>query len=437
MASPNPSPLHRQVTRVSRRLFLQTFLVSLAWCWSGGLVLAAAWFLVQAYWLQSLGAEWRLAVAGGLVCLSTVLAAVLAVLRAPSKVTAALLLDEKFGLKERVTTSLTLAPDQEETPAAQALLADVNHRVGQLDVGSRFPLRVSWAAALAPACAALLAIAAFYYQPAPSLATTGPGEDSARPVANAAEIEQKINKLKKKDLERKPNQKAVSEDLKRIEAELDQIANKPRDTKDQLRERIKEMTALEDLIKNREKDLAEKSRALKQQLQQMDRMANKGDTQDGPAKDLQNALAEGKLDQARDEMERLTKKLKNDELSRKEKEQLAKQLKDVQEKLQRLSRQQDKQEKLEQLKREGKLDDEALQRELDQLKKDQEKLKDLQDLADKLGQCQQRLKEGDGKGASQSLKEAADKLKDMDLEDQELQDVREQLQRLQDAKDSC
>jgi len=436
MATADLSPLHRQLTRVSRRLFLQSFLVRLAWCWAGALGLAAAWFVAQTLWWPGLSPEVRLGAPAGVLVLGTILAAVLAVLQAPSKVTAALLLDEKFGLKERVTTSLTLAPGQEALPAAQALLADVNARVDRLDVGTGFPLRVSWKSTLAPTAAGLLALAAYYFQPPPTQARPGSPEDLAKPPVNAAQIEEKVNKLKKKEPEKKPTVRVASEDLKRIEAELDQIANKPRDNKEQLRERIKEMTALEDAIKHREKDLAEKSKSLQQQLKQMERMSNKEGSQEGPAKDLQKALAQGKLDEAKDELDKLAKKLKNNELTVKEKEQLAKQLQNIQQKMERLAQQKDKEDKLQQLRREGKIDQETFKREMEQLKQQAKKSQDVQELAKKLGQCQQCLKQGDGKGAAKNLEEATSQLEGMSGKEKELEELSEKLQQLQDAKDS-
>ena len=66
-----------------------------------------------------------------------------------------------------------------------------------------------------------------------------------------------------------------------------------------------------------------------------------------------------------------------------------------------------------------------------------DKLKALQDLAQQLGQCQKSLKEGDSQSTDESLAAAADKLKQMDGDEQNLEDMREQLARLQDAKDSC
>src|SRR5262249_53258257 len=123
------TPLHRQIVRVSRRLFFQTFLNCLAWCWSGAFVVAAVWFVAQPFIVESPPDWLRWAVAGGLLGTATMLAVGWAMLRAPSKLAAALFLDERFGLKERVTTSLTLAPEEEASPAGQALLADVNQRV--------------------------------------------------------------------------------------------------------------------------------------------------------------------------------------------------------------------------------------------------------------------------------------------------------------------
>src|SRR5262249_44614410 len=138
---------------------------AVAWCWAGAILLSAGWFLLQPYVVEAPPDWLRWTVAAGLVAVATVVGVVLGLVRGPSRLMAALSLDSAFGLKERVTTSLTLAPEQETTPAGQALLADVNQRIHDLDVGSRFPIRLTWTAALVPACAAFLALVAVFYQP--------------------------------------------------------------------------------------------------------------------------------------------------------------------------------------------------------------------------------------------------------------------------------
>src|SRR5262249_22110048 len=155
------------------------------------------------------------------------------------------------------------------TPAGQALLADVNQKLGGLDVGSRFPLRLSWSAALVPVGAALLAVIAVFYEPPKTQAKVDRKDDAPQKAVNAAEIEKKMKELRKR--EAKPAEKRRSEEIERLEEELLKIASRPRESKEQLRERVKEMTTLEDQMKQREKQMADKMQSLRQQLRQMDK----------------------------------------------------------------------------------------------------------------------------------------------------------------------
>lgn len=428
MANAKGPLLHRQVARVHRRLVLQSILNALAWCWAGAGLLSVGWFLLQPHLIET-PPEWlRWVVASGLAGAATLLAGALGLLWAPSRLMAALSLDSAFGLKERVTTSLTLAPEQEASPAGQALLADVNQRINDLDVASRFPLHLGWTAALVPACGVLLALVAVFYQPIKCQARTTARNEGSEPAANAADIDRKMQQLKKTLAEKKPAEQPRSEELERLIGELDKLASRPRDTKEQIRERVKEMTALEDQMKAREKEMAEKARSLKEQLHRLDVSSQKDG--DGPAKDLQNALAKGDLNKAKEEIERLNKRLQKHDLTEKEKEQLRRQLQDMKEKLQRLAEAKNKEQEL----KAANLDPETLKKEL---QKEKQRLGDLNKLAEQMGKWEKCLKEGDMEAASQSLSEMAKKLDGMDLENQELQDLREQLARLQDAKDSC
>src|SRR5579884_3468597 len=126
--------LERQLSRVRRRLFLATLLTCLAWSWVLAVGLAAGWFLLQPVLLPAAAPWLRWAVLGALVGACSLGALVLGLLRRPSPVSAALALDERFGLRERATTTLTLRPDEESTPAGQALLADVETKVAPLRV---------------------------------------------------------------------------------------------------------------------------------------------------------------------------------------------------------------------------------------------------------------------------------------------------------------
>src|SRR5438128_2400037 len=114
------TPLSRLVTQVRRRLFLQTFGSRLVIIASAALLLLAIGILIVAV-LRFRSSPWsldhplfltRLAWLGGAVALAVCLAWVLAWLRRPSPLGAALSIDQTFRLHERISTSLALSSEQ-------------------------------------------------------------------------------------------------------------------------------------------------------------------------------------------------------------------------------------------------------------------------------------------------------------------------------------
>src|SRR5581483_1188282 len=89
-------------------------------------------------------------VPAGLLAAGTLAGIVRTWLRAPNRIDAALAVDERFGLRERVTTLLTLKAGQADSAPGLALLEDVHKRVSGLSVSERFPLTLPWRAALPP-----------------------------------------------------------------------------------------------------------------------------------------------------------------------------------------------------------------------------------------------------------------------------------------------
>jgi hypothetical protein len=450
MSHATPPPLKRQVARVRRRLFLGTLLQALAWAWAASLLVAAGWFLAQPFVLRDPPGWLRWAVPAALAVVATVAALVLAALRTPSPVGAALALDERFHLKERVTTGLTLRPDESASPAGQALLADVDARLAGLRVGERFPVRVPWTqAALVPAGALALLLVLFFWHPRAGAGKPGSPEDEpASPVAKAKvdkEVKQLLAGKKKKPDEPK------SEELERIQAEIEDFARKPRGTRDEIRDRIKDATDLEEQIQKQRKEQAARVDAFKEQMKQLERVTKKNEDEkkaaEGPARGLDKAVKDGDFKKAQQEAERLRKRLEakeeaehlrkrleeekltrderkeieerlrkreKDRLSKEEREKLQKQLKDLQDQVERLTRNKDLEDELRRLAKEGKIDPEQLERELEQLKKNADKLDkelaDLKELAAELGECEKCLKEGKDGQAGKKLEGAAGKL---------------------------
>jgi hypothetical protein len=434
MAAATPSELRRQIARVNRRLFVQSLLDALIACWAGALLLAAAWCVAEPH-VAGGSLPWlRWAVAGGIAGLATLAAVVFAIVRRPSPLDAALSLDERFGLKERITTAVSLTVAERQSPAGMALLADAEQHVAKLEVRAGYPFALRWTAALLPVSASLLALVALLYHP--NTGQAKPTDPLDQPLANAAAVEKQMKKLEKKPREQKKGEKATPEAIQQFEDEMDKLTVRPRDTRKRAQELAKDATVLEEKMMNYQRGLMERKDALKEQLQQMDRF-EKTEKQKGPAEELQKAMQEGNLDKAKEEIEKLAKKLEQNQLTDKDQEQLQKQIEEIKDKINRLADQDKEEERLQELARKEGADKEEFQRQLDQLRKNKQKLvesmKDLQETADQLEQCQQCLKNGQGAKASQCLRKAGEKLENL-AGDDELRDLEEQLERLQSAR---
>ena len=149
--------LRTQVRRAAWRLGLQRFVAVLGWCLTATLLAALALVVIDKFRpLRIIPEAWI----GGAVGLGFLAAAVWAMfsLRKPLDA-AALEIDRRCGLKERVSTALSLSRQQDASPAGQAVLADARHRIQRVDVAGSFAIRPSrrllWP--LLPAAALLLA----------------------------------------------------------------------------------------------------------------------------------------------------------------------------------------------------------------------------------------------------------------------------------------
>jgi hypothetical protein len=464
-------PLQLQLRRVRRRLFLQGLCDSLVIGWAAALALSACWLLAQPHVAAGAPPLARWGTVGGVTLLATIVAFAVAIARRPTSLTAALALDERFGLKERSTTSLTLHPDDAVSAAALALVDDVNHRVQKLKVAERFPVRLPRSAWFVPAAGAVLALVALFYKPAIVTPKAVADDQSPTPPAAKEAIEKKLEQMQKKAEEKRADDKNRSAELERLEAELDRLTKQPRDTKEQVRELVKDLTGIEEQIKKREHELVQHADALKEQMKQVGRLSQKNNN-DGPAKQLNQALENGDLQKAKNEMEKIAQQLKADkeverlqkklddknlskeeraktekqmnqakarQMSKEDKENLAKQMKDLKDKVQRLSRSKEEKEKsLRDQASKGQMDKDQLQRELDQLERDAGRLTDkdlenLQDMANKMDQAEKSLENGDSEAAANLLEDAANQLSDLDRE-AEMQELAEKLEDCEGCK---
>jgi hypothetical protein len=440
------SLLDRQLASVRRRLFLSSLLTCLAWCWLAAVVAGAAWVAAQPYLVREAPDMLRWLVVAGLGVIATAVAAILTARRSPSPVAAALALDERFGLKERVTTSQALTAEESATPAGRALLADVENKLGGLRVGERFPVRLPrLAASLLPLALLALVLLGLLWNP-PVGASRDDADPEAAPVAKE-DVEQQMKQLAAKP-KAKPAEQPKAEDLERIDREIEKFTRAPRDSREEVRDRVKDATALEEQIRREQKEQADRIDAFQEAMKQQERLRRKGrdENKDGPGKQAADALARGDMAQAQDELQRLSRKMEKEEekerlrrkqrdpkasedekkqaedelkrlqreneMTEKEREQLAKQLEQLENDLKRLTRNKDeKEQELRDLADMGEIDKDQLDRELEQLEKTDGQLdkKELEELAKELGECKKCMNEGKDGDAAKKLAKAAAK----------------------------
>ncbi len=445
------APIEKSVGAARRRLFLQALINRLALGWVIALALGLGWMVAEP-WIQ---AEVQFAfpthltwyAIGGLLAIATAIATYLAIRSTPAKPAVAQEFDTRFGLRERVTTAFGLTPEDLDTSAGQAVVADASAKVEKIRVNEKFPIRPQWHAALIPVLAASVAAVFFFYNP--DTARTLAAEEEAN-AAKAAE-----NKLAKQDPKKaaaftkqnKPpelqERNDKSEKLKDLENELNEMIRKMdndpnRESPEKLKEKVAELTNAEDKLKKFQQEQIEKLAKMEKQLEQLDRLNKDPDFKDGGAKDLNDALSKGDLKKAQSEIDELKKKIKNKELTKEEQEKLSKQLDKMKDQMEKLDRNKEREEQLKKLidkaKQEGK-DAESLERELDKLKQEsKEGAEAAKQLAQQFKKAKEALDNDNLEQAAQELEKAGASLQDLESQLQDLEEAQDYLQRLKDEK---
>lgn len=445
---PTRTPIERLVRKARRRLFGQLLVNRLAVCWSVALLLGLAGVLAEPFAPvpPPPGLKWY--VVGGLVAVATVAAVGWALLSVPAAASVALELDTRFALRERVTTALELSPTELATPAGRAVIADAAAKVAPLAVREKFPVRPRWHAAFIPALAGCIALAVFFPLPVVRKALAGDdplAETKADPLAVKQDAKAPPAPPQKNKAPELALREDKSKELKDLEEQINQMLRKydndpNRETPEKLKEKVTELTSMEEKVKKFGEEKAKRLEKMEQQLQQLDRLSEKQEFKNGPAEKLNDALQKGDLKKAMDELDQLKKKVKDKELTKEEAEKLARQLEKMKEQMQNLERDKEREKKLQDLlkkaQEEGrKQDAESLERELKNLRQNMtESSEAVQNLAEKFNKAQEALQRGDFEEAANELEKAAKELQKTEGELQDLEDIEQHLQRLKGEK---
>ncbi|MBO0699642.1 MAG: hypothetical protein J2P46_14700, partial [Zavarzinella sp.] len=444
MTRPAPSPLDLRVRQARRRLLTQALLNRVGLAWGCALAAGLLWFLLEPVILPTAPGYLKWTVLASAAGIGTVVAIWAAVRAAPSRLAAGLAIDQRFDLKERVTTALSLTPNDQSSPAGQALLADANAKLERVAVPGKFPVRVGWRALFLPAQAAAIAVLALYPPPIlTNLAGGGSNKDDDQAQADNKAAPPKP--AAPKAFIKPPVERATkSEELRQLQAELEKLYaehNKEQPDKEkpeQVRERQEKIASAEERLQKREREMSEKFQRLQEQMDKLTEL-EQGETQkDGPAKDFEQALAKGDLKKAQDEVEKLQKKAKEKKLDQKDQDQLKQQLEDMEKKMDKLTREQEQKKKqlkdlIEKAKRENR-DAESLERELNKLEQEQQLTPEMKELAKSIRSCKQCLEKQDFDGLSDQLGKMGQQLEDLQEDLKDLDDIEDHLQNLKQMK---
>ncbi len=412
------------IGRVWRRLRFQRFLSALVWCWGGTLGLAALALAAEKLSNRPLpGQDWLpLAIAGGL---GLVAAALVAMVRGPSRIDAAVAIDRAFHLNERLSTAMTLPDVLRQSDAGRALIADAVRHVSVLEVGSEFGPRLPRLAWL-PLIPGALAVAMFFV---PELiqarAQAKPTEAvEKRVVASQTKALGKKVASQRKELDKTKFAEA-DKLLAEIEKAAETLAKAPPARKDQA---LVQLNKLTDAVKERQKQLGSPEQ-INRQLQQLKEMSSSG-----PASDFAKDLAKGDFQKAAQELKKLRDKLQAGQMTEADKKALKAQLGDMTKALQKMANLDQRKKQLEEARKNGGLSPEQFQKEMAKLNDQAKGLESLQKLAAKLGQAQSDLEKGDSKKAAESLGMSEKQLAQMAQQLQEIEALDGALADLQEAK---
>ncbi len=419
----------RPIRRVRLYLGFQRFLSALVWSLTVALSVAAGVMLFEKLGLFALAGAWwlPLAVAGVIGVLA---ALILAWFALPNPVQAAQEIDQRFGLNERISTSLSLPVDLQQTPAGQAVWKDALAHLGNLDVTERFGLtRPRWIwAPLVPMLAALaltfLPDSLLAGNTAKGLPVEKPREETKKAVNQAIKaVAQNLAKQRDpKNLEPSASDKVLAELQKAVE----DLASKPPADK---QETLVALNKLADTVTERRKQIGS-TEQMSRQLQQLKEMAA------GPAEQFASDLAKGDFSKAADEMKKLQEKLASGKMSEEDKKELSKQLGQLQKQLDQMAGLEERKKQLEEARKKGIVSEQQYQDQKQKLDEQSQGMKSLQSLAQKMSEAQQQMAAGESQKAADAMKAAESELRDMASNASELEALDGAMADLQEAKES-
>ena len=343
-----------RVAAARRRLLTQRFGRVATWSLFAMLLLAAIAAAIPKVWAIAVEGElWFWSWAAGAVALALLVAAVVTYVTRPTLAETALEVDRRFGLRERLSSTLALDDEARHTEIGQALIEDAERRARKISISERFVLQPHRRALLPLIPVVFLAVMIFIPNATrENLADASidrAAQEEAQQVKTAAKQLKKRLEQQRREAEAEGLKEA--EDLfKKLERQADAISKRDNLNKKEA------LIALNDI----KKQLQERRQQLGSPTEMRKALSNMKDMENGPAEEIAKSLEKGDFGDAKEKIEELAKKLRDGSLTEEEKEKLAQQMAQLEKAIDDAAKQHEQakqqlQQQIEQAKREGRM----------------------------------------------------------------------------------
>lgn len=316
--------LLKQVRRARWWLGVQRFVGVLGWCLFA--TLSAALVLVVVDKFRPLGVEaWIWGV--GSLALGLVAAIVWAAFTGRGLVDAAIELDHRCGLKERVSSSLAMSDEERNSELGQALVADAVRRIERVEVREHFGVTPSrqLLLPLVPALAVVLVTLLVNQSAVGKPAPPPPATQVQKQIQESSDsLRRKLQDQRKQA--QKQGLKDAAELFRRLERDVDQLPSK---TEGDRKQALVQLNDLSRELQKRRQSLGG-AEELQKQFKQLK------DIGQGPADKLLDEIKRGDFQKAMEQLKKLQNDLVQGNLNPDQQKQLANQLKEMQKKLKEL-----------------------------------------------------------------------------------------------------
>jgi flagellar biosynthesis/type III secretory pathway protein FliH len=426
--------IESKVAAAQRRLILGRFGRALCYTLFAALIVATIAIVLPALRVMDINFQnWIYVWVGGSTLAAVLAAAMYAVITAPSKAVVAEEVDRRFGLRERLSSSITLADDQRESDFGAALMSDAEKRADQLAVADRFALKPSKLGWLPISIIPVLAIVLLLAEP---MSESSASSATKTDAAATKQVQTVAKQLKKRVQQQR--RKAEAEGLKeatemyeKMEAELDKISKREKmDRKDA-------MIAMNDL----KKKLEERRQQLGSSEQMRKAMSQMKGLDAGPGEKVAKSIEKGNFDKAKSLVKDLADQMRSGKLSDKEKEQLKKQINQMKDALKQAAEQheqkkQELQEKIDKARKEGRGNDAAkMQQQMNELQQKDEQMQKMAQMAEAINAAAKAMENGESGEAADALEQMAEELGEMADEMSELEDLESAMDQLSQSKE--